>query len=961
MDVRLTTEPVSSATVAALVESLGLRLVLELPWTDGIRQLGWVEGERRVDLALDAGSGAALLVIDDDTGTLSERLAEALPCEGVEEALARADAAETSRERVRGVVRLSTLLLANSVDSEPILDAIGRRLHDDEPLVRWAAARVLRYRSDRHTERLLAEAAAEHEDLAPVHEQVLEACTLAEDGTLYDGPTDSWWELLRRAREGVAEGKWPRVVKAMDALLESSATHEEGLMLRALAYEHAGEPLLALALACASEAEVGLRLGVLETGDDDDDETSDRDDEERVELEALRDQVTEHRERIEAIVEGLPKPGKGDGRETVADALVQWLDRWDYHTSARAAAARAVLGHLPSIEGLLALEAGSEADSDGRDIDLLRRAVDLVPDAPECRLALAQALGAEAEGVEQVYADTLAALEIPIEERSPLAQTIAATRESSTRASRDRVVDRLTRRAYDAERWDEAIRWADELVQLDPESGYGWQVRANARIFGGRLEDAAEAFAETLVALDQIFDGDGLTLGDDPRPLMRFNWSATLAKLGQRDEALEQLRHAVRGDAKWGQDARTDDFFETLWEDATFLAVAAGEPSALILDEEREPGFLEALVRRCIGLSHMDREDEAIEQCERAIELGEALRRPDQVAKAHSVLARTQALAGSYEEAIASSELAMDRLDQVPPEGRAELVHTHGLVLHQADRLDEAEVAYRRALALRAEVDGDDHPVLAKGYGDLARLASSRGDDPAEVDGLVVKGLELLDAWLSRSDVERDDTWLEAEMDACILQVNRGHTLIMGDDVDGAIAALEGAALRIEQAIGHGTALSPTFLDNATGLARTLEERATTAALRQRAQGTRLRLETAQLDGPPEEIAERLFWRRLRSLARRMHAHGVDDAAFADALSRGLRGELSAAELSAIPELAGFQAEISTRIERYPTLITMIALSLGTVESGGSSVDEALENLEELCVGSLYTEGGPLA
>ena len=36
----------------------------------------------------------------------------------------------------------------------------------------------------------------------------------------------------------------------------------------------------------------------------------------------------------------------------------------------------------------------------------------------------------------------------------------------------------------------------------------------------------------------------------------------------------------------------------------------------------------------------------------------------------------------------------------------------------------------------------------------------------------------------SARDWLAEDTWLEAEMDACILQVNRGHTLIMGDDVD---------------------------------------------------------------------------------------------------------------------------------------------------------------------------------
>ena len=82
-----------------------------------------------------------------------------------------------------------------------------------------------------------------------------------------------------------------------------------------------------------------------------------------------------------------------------------------------------------------------------------------------------------------------------------------------------------------------------------------------------------------------------------------------------------------------------------------------------------------------------------------------------------------------------------------------------------------------------------------------------------------------------------------------------------------------------------------------------------------------------------------------------------DDAAFASVLRRAIRGELSAPELSSIPELAGLPAALSARAERYPTLLAMIAMGLSTVEAGSGTLDETLENLEELCVSSLYTSG----
>lgn len=953
MDVRLTTAPVGSAELERVAAELGLERVERSPWTHGIVSLRWAGTEgRALSAGMDAASGAVLLVITDPAGELGERLSSRLPCETVEEVLAHAREAQEPRARIRAVHRLSTLLLATALPKEPVLDAMGAVLLDDEPLVRWAAARLLQFRADRRTEALLAAAVQRHDDLAPTFERVHQACEEAEDGTLHDGPTDDRHELLRRAREGVEAGQWRRVVRAMDALLAEVPDHEEGLLLRALAHEHAGEPLQALALAAAAQAEVEGSLDFLvryreHNGDD-------RGSDEIEDKQAFLARVAEHRPRLEAALEALP----GDGDEEVAAALVDWVGRWGYHTAARAAASRVLLERLPSIAGLLALEAGAH----GGDVALLRRAVDWVPDAPECRLALARALEpSDVAAAITVYGDALRALEIPEQERSALAQRIADTRDSSTRASRVDVLEALARCTYEARRWDEAARHADALVELEPDRTLGWQIRANARIFGERLEEAAEVLADTLAALERLAAQDELGFGEDPRPGMRFNWSAVLAKLGRRPQALEQLRHAVRGDAKWGDEARGDDFFASLWDDADFGAIAAGEAAALILDEERAPGFIEGLVSRAIGSSHLGREEEAIAGCERAIALGGALGRADQVAKAHAVKARTQAFAGDLDEALEGSRIAMEGLERVSPDDRAEVVHTRGVVLHQARRFDEAEAAYLHAQAIRREQQGEGHPVLAKGFGDLARLAADRGDEPSRVAAIVEQGLQLLDGWLADQTRPRDDTWLEAQVDACTLQVNRGHVLRSAGELRAAVEVMEGAAGRIEELVGHGGSPSPAFLDNSAQLARTLAQSAPEPELRQRAQEVLARLETAQLDGSPEEIAERLFWRRLRSLARRQRALGVTDAAFAEVLRRALRGELRPQEIEVAPELARIPAEMSARTQRYPRLVVMAAMSLSLVESGGSSIDEALENLEELCVSSLYVDEDELS
>jgi tetratricopeptide (TPR) repeat protein len=164
------------------------------------------------------------------------------------------------------------------------------------------------------------------------------------------------------------------------------------------------------------------------------------------------------------------------------------------------------------------------------------------------------------------------------------------------------ILETLAKSAYDAKDYERAASLADELVALNPDTGLGWQLRANARIFALRHEEAVVAYREAIEALERIYarsEAEGsIMFGGDPRPGMWFNLSCALSKLEQRDEAIAALRTAVRGDEKYAAEAKSDDYMEFLFGDEEFEAICALDPSALRSPEERDPVWVKALVSR---------------------------------------------------------------------------------------------------------------------------------------------------------------------------------------------------------------------------------------------------------------------------------------------------------------------------------------------------------------------------
>ncbi len=947
--VRITTQPVSAAEVLQLANEWQLKRIDDTPWTSGTREFIWEGSERSLSFVTHAVSGAALLILRGDNLDEWEAIVqEAIPSETWEGVVAHTSLVKDSKNKVRHLNRLDTLLLVNLLEHEPILRALGSFLMDEEPLVRWAAAVTLETRFDALTVELLAEAAETYADLKPTLQLVQDHLQRSEEGTLFDAPTKDTWVLLQRAREGRQEGQFRRVEQASEALLDEWPSNTEGLFLRAVAYKHLGDEWLALGLMSAAKAETTINLGVYQ-----DEENGLSDDIQQIEeLEQLLEDVEQELSDLQSQLH-LHEPL--EETDAFVEQVTRWLERLQDQQYERSHFAQALLPYTHSLKSLLSYVAGASL----YDPVLLRHAIDRIPDAPEARYSLALSIEDDApQDAEVVFLDTLKALEVPVEERSKEAQQIH--RLTSDPLTVEQVLKRLARQAYDARDWATAERWSEELVRLDPDSMNGWQMWANSLTFGLKHQEAVVAYQQAIEEMTRVIDiEDHFILESDPRPGMFFNLACVLGKLGQASEALEALRQAVLGDEKYGEQARSDDYLEDLWEDPTFLAITSAEPSALILDKEKDPDYLQELIQRSGGLSHLGRTEQALEVGERALFLTQTLEQPVLEAQARSAMGRTLALVGELEDAVAHLNQAVELSAEAPADIRAEIMHTLGVVLHEAKQWDKAEAAYRSGQTLRVNAYGPDHPSLAKSYGDLSRLASHRGDSPHNVSEPIAQGIALLERYIAQSDVTHDETWLEAWMDLCILSSNLVFTRMEEQRLEEAIAALSVTAERIRKAVPLGVALSPSFLDNAVAVARGLESmvpddrRQTVVALIQL-------LETSQISGPREEVQERLFWRRLRSLARRVRSKGVHDADFAGMLMEAMRGELSPEVQRYIPELQGFQNQIAERLRVYANLLSMMAMGLGTVEAGGSNIDEALENLEELCVSSLYIDG-PLA
>ena len=523
-------------------------------------------------------------------------------------------------------------------------------------------------------------------------------------------------------------------------------------------------------------------------------------------------------------------------------------------------------------------------------------------------------------------------------------------------ATEKSVTSRLLDLVYVAQRWDEVGPLADRVLHLDRDAQSAWQMRANALTFGLRHEEALRAYDEALRELDRILgDGESL-LGDDPRGATRFNHACVLAKLGRREAALDALRRAMRFDTKWGKEALKDDYFEAYWKDEELVAVANDKPGARWLHEEKDPAFVDRLLLRALGRGYRGEHAAAVEEATMAEELAGLIGRRDLEVRALMLEGRGMTLDGDPEAGLdcLAKALVLGRAHAAPGMLLAEVIQNRGLAQSRTGRLDEASRSYHEAVSVFRAAEGDDHPALAKIYGDLASLEDARRVSRDEVRGLLEKATGLLQRWLDAHPSGDDDQRREALVDLATLTLNECWMELRAGLTDRALGALAQATTWFERALAERAASPTPLLENALDLAQkvaaagTEEQRIAIAELY-------LRLIVMAVPGTPEERRERLFWRGLRRLWKDLERGGVPGERFAGVLREAVRGQLDEGLLD-ISELATLPSELAKRAAQIPTFLVMSAMALETACVTGD-VDRALDDLEAICVAGL-AEGG---
>ncbi len=152
----------------------------------------------------------------------------------------------------------------------------------------------------------------------------------------------------------------------------------------------------------------------------------------------------------------------------------------------------------------------------------------------------------------------------------------------------------------------------------------------------------------------------------------------------------------------------------------------------------------ERLVDRAVALAEAGDPDAAVDQATDAVMLALGLG-PGPLARCLVTLGYARILAGELADGRDSlrEAIAVAAPDDHPT--LADAWHHLGSALQHDGDLKAAEVALRQSLQHRETAWGADHPYLAKGWGDLARIAFQRGARGAGVSSLLLRGQGILE------------------------------------------------------------------------------------------------------------------------------------------------------------------------------------------------------------------------
>lgn len=892
MNTLLFREGIDAAAVHRFAEDLGLSRCLNSANEHQQRFRSWNRGEEGFSLIFNDVCGCGVFrAFGEAADERLEQIRASFPTILPDRALEEAEAAATPLARVRSLGEMTLLLRAGALPRERAGALLAVRLNDPHCAVRYQAFYAAGALIDPALDAAVEAAAAAHADMEPA---------LAS------------WRALRRereqaeAREAAAQAR-ARLQEQLDAapdeaalerLIDGEMAETERWALRARWFQ--ARRAIWRAYACAKVA------GAL-----------DEDGDEELAL-SIEDELPKG-----IAPDSLREPMLAVARALVDDSLVL------ADVLVRFGAGKSKAPEWQRVGAVVAYAANEDDDGDALSRALLKQ----FPSSPAAYDLRARVLQ---------YGDakkSLAALEGALQRIGGDDGEISAWYDiffdPLTNAG---LLARLAKGYRDAGRFAEALRCADALLELKPRSVLALQERALALTFLKRHGEAIAAYGEALAAMDEA-EGDH----SDARGLMLFNRACERARGGEREAALADLAAAVALRASWGERAQTDDYFASLWEDPQFVAIVCGLDAASI-----DPESVRGRIDRAMGLHHWGHSEDALQEGKAAVAAAELLGDIGLLSDALKIYGNIRVWREDPAKGLPLLERAVGLARRAWPDqpgSLSESVHLYGVALQAAGQLAAARAAYDEALALRVVAYGASAPILAKSYGDLARLDQDEGRPLSEVALTIGRGLDVVRAALGDTPVGEDR--FEILCDQATLAVNLTRTLLRVEDLPGATAALTELEAAFTELHANERTAGKDLLQSAMQLAAYAVERG--------AGDEAMRVQVALwliAEPDPEVREQRLWWGQLRLALQELQQQGLDGRQIAEGLAEAVRGgnKLPRA-MAQHPALRNLSVELAQRLGGGGDMV-LLAMALETAKITGDP-GEAVKQLEELAIGQL--------
>jgi tetratricopeptide (TPR) repeat protein len=375
--------------------------------------------------------------------------------------------------------------------------------------------------------------------------------------------------------------------------------------------------------------------------------------------------------------------------------------------------------------------------------------------------------------------------------------------------------------------------------------------------------------------------------------------------------------------------------------------------------KDSRPKDWETLNNRCLGLAFTGYAEEAIQVGVKAVEaaincfgennpnvaeclknLGIAYLYNRDYNLAENMLRRAVA--------IAEATLDSDRNDI------SEYIHQLGVVVHAQGKYEEAEKLYKRGLIIRENIYGQQHQIIAKSLGDLARLYLDNGGDFKDTEALLLRSKSILEKRIDGAQEPRDELD-EALFDLSVLTNNLGSNYRRQNRMDEAESYLMRSLDLLEQFYDRGNKPTPAFvqtlINNLAALytqqGKDIDSDREFNLLLNRASKI-LDLDDGEADN--ELQTEQQFWQTLKQqLQKLQQKRRLDDMAIAQALSYMFKNKV-------LPEMFQEPAELQDVIIGFAertyksNLIAYTPMSMDLIIAGHKSLSETLDNLGEIYI-----------